>query len=75
MTAKPRFTLRAILGCTAGVSVPLAAAGKAAGSFFLPMVVRGVVGYLVNGREGVLIGVFVGLLMKFALTAAMFPEG
>ena len=76
MVRKPRFTLKAILGCTAAVSVPLAVAatGEPMGLLLLPFIGGHCVGYLVDGQEGACVGVFVGALVMLALTLAMVPS-
>jgi hypothetical protein len=75
MTHQPRFTIRAMLGCTAALCVPLAimAAGEAFGFVALFPVVGGCVGYLLGGSGGVMTGGFVGLLVWFAIVMAITP--
>lgn len=60
---RPRFTLKAILGCTAALSVPLAvfAAGIEFGLPCLVVVACGCTGYLVHGRDGVILGLMLGI--------------
>ena len=68
----PRFTLKAILGCTAVLSLPLAliAAGEVFAVFVLPIAVGFSVGYLLNGLEGAWIGVLLGVIAICVLAGA-----
>ena len=76
---KPRFTLKAILGCTLVLCVPLAmmAAGQELGFVFLFPVTGGCAGYLQAGKynalDGAIYGVFVGLLVLFAIVMGLEP--
>ena len=76
MAIQPRFTLKAILGCIAAVSVPLAmmAAGEEFGWLILFPVAGGCVGYLAGGWGGVMTGGFIGLLAWFVMVLALTPQ-
>ena len=72
----PRFTLKAILGCTAALSVPLAlaAAGEQLGAVLLLPVVSGCIGYLEGGWDGLTLGVLLAVLaipVLLAIVAAL----
>ena len=76
VTNKPRFTLKAILGCTAALSVPLAlaAAGEQLGAVLLLPVVSGCIGYLEGGWDGLTLGVLLAVLavpVLLAIVAAL----
>ena len=66
----PRFTLKALLGVTAVLCVPLAftSAGSPFGPFYLLPVTGGCVGYLAGGWRHVITGFLVGLLVVMAVT-------
>ncbi len=65
MTTKPRFTLKAILGCTTVLCVTSAlfvVLGDFFAVYFVPLSVCGCAGYLLKGWRGLCIGAFLGVL-------------
>ena len=76
---RPRFTLKAILGCTEAISLCLGVAMASEASqvvrgiamTLLPPVVCGCIGYLANGRIGTYWGLFVGALVLLVLGTAI----
>jgi hypothetical protein len=70
MTTKPRFTLRAIFGCTTVLCVIFALCvvlGDFFAVYFVPLFVGGCAGYLLQGWRGLCIGAFLAVLATLVI--------
>ena len=72
MTTRPRFTLKAILGCVVVLSAPLAlVAAGATDAYLLELpTCGGCVGYLLDGWEGAVSGLMIGFIVSRLLVYA-----